>query len=220
MQIGIRHISCDFWGTLAKSNPLFTETRIAFIRENFLPSRSDSAISTAIEKVGRWADEVNMKTGVSISSMELYQKVFAFLDIELDAVQLQNLLIEIERIFIQFPPFLLNDYLLEDFKQLHDTGYSFSIGSNTAYIPGGILLKSMKKMGLTEFFSFYVFSDEINCSKPYPKFFEAVASGARPFKKDEILHIGDNYEADLVGATGIGIKALLVDFNKNRLIDL
>jgi putative hydrolase of the HAD superfamily len=65
-------------------------------------------------------------------------------------------------------------------------------------------------LGFTPYFDFKVSSLEVGCDKPHPGIFLAALerAGVEP---PEALYIGDQYDLDVVGAQGVGIKAVLLD---------
>ena len=65
-------------------------------------------------------------------------------------------------------------------------------------------------LGLAHFFDVVVISTQVGAAKPRAAIFiQALAHhGLRP---DEALHIGDSYEADVIGAQGVGLTPILVD---------
>ena len=63
----------------------------------------------------------------------------------------------------------------------------------------------MERSGLHDFFEFMVMSGEQGKPKPHPEFFfraTAMAGGPSP---DEVLMVGDNWHADILGAVACGL---------------
>ncbi|MBN2463475.1 MAG: HAD hydrolase-like protein, partial [Dehalococcoidia bacterium] len=48
--------------------------------------------------------------------------------------------------------------------------------------------------------------------KPNPEIFQAALKKAK-VKPEEVIYTGDQYDLDIVGARGVGMKALLIDRN-------
>ncbi|MCJ7737688.1 MAG: HAD family hydrolase, partial [Anaerolineae bacterium] len=86
--------------------------------------------------------------------------------------------------------------------------YRLGLISDTGLTPGRVLREVMNRDGLLRYFSVETFSDEIGVTKPEPQAFihtlEAlgVPAGAA-------AHIGDLPETDIVGARGVGMRAIL-----------
>ena len=68
------------------------------------------------------------------------------------------------------------------------------------------------KLGLQPFLDFKVTSAEVGYDKPRPEIFLAALKKAA-VKPEEALYVGDQYQIDIVGARGVGIKAVLIDRN-------
>ena len=87
-----------------------------------------------------------------------------------------------------------------------------NILSNTGFIKGLTMNKLFKKNKLDAFFSFQIYSDECNLSKPNPQIFELVFENTKKINsisKSQILHIGDNPIADYNAAINFGFNSLL-----------
>ena len=65
-------------------------------------------------------------------------------------------------------------------------------------------------VGLDAYFHFMIASAQAGCDKPHPDIFRQAlrAAGVAP---ERALHIGDSYEADVLGARGVGMDALWLD---------
>lgn len=71
-----------------------------------------------------------------------------------------------------------------------------------------------QELGIQPYLSFKVTSAEVGCDKPQPEIFLAALSKAQ-VKPEEAIHIGDQYEADVLGAQGVGMKGVLIDRNNH-----
>ena len=72
------------------------------------------------------------------------------------------------------------------------------------------------RLGLSPYLDFVVTSQEVGSEKPHPPIFRAALAKAG-VEPEEALHVGDQYNADVVGAVGVGIKPLLID--RDGLLD-
>ena len=74
----------------------------------------------------------------------------------------------------------------------------------------GTVEDGLKDRGLHEYFDAVIDSHVVGFEKPDGRIFECAiaASGARA---ESTLHVGDLYFADVVGARGAGLHALLLD---------
>ena len=68
----------------------------------------------------------------------------------------------------------------------------------------------LAELGLAEFFAFILASAEAGVEKPDGRIFRLALQrlGLRP---QEVVHIGDNYEADVLEARAVGITPILLD---------
>ena len=76
------------------------------------------------------------------------------------------------------------------------------------------LPKVVKNLGLTSYFHFLIGSSACGATKPSPKIFREALKQAKA-KPEETIHVGDTYEEDFVGASALGIQALLLDRSGN-----
>ena len=67
-----------------------------------------------------------------------------------------------------------------------------------------------RKLGLESYLNFVVTSEEVGADKPKPPIFLASLDRAG-VNASEAVHIGDQYELDVVGARGVGITPILID---------
>jgi putative hydrolase of the HAD superfamily len=68
------------------------------------------------------------------------------------------------------------------------------------------------ELGLQQYLDIKVTSSEVGCDKPRPEIFMAALEKAK-VKPEESIFVGDQYYLDIVGARGVGIKAVLIDRN-------
>jgi HAD superfamily hydrolase (TIGR01509 family) len=67
----------------------------------------------------------------------------------------------------------------------------------------------IRALGLADWFETVVISDRVGYNKPHPAIFRAAleASGVAPGRA---VHVGDSYLKDVVGATAVGMRAILL----------
>ena len=91
-------------------------------------------------------------------------------------------------------------------ERLKSDGYTLGLVSNappdTAEVIGAL--------GLPRFFKTIVVSGVVGVSKPNPEIFRIALRGAGA-EPAETVHVGDVYEADVLGARNAGIIGLLID---------
>jgi HAD superfamily hydrolase (TIGR01549 family) len=67
-----------------------------------------------------------------------------------------------------------------------------------------------QELEIQPYLSFKVTSAEVGCDKPRPEIFLAALNKAQ-VKPEEAIHIGDQYDLDVLGAQGVGMKGVLID---------
>lgn len=86
--------------------------------------------------------------------------------------------------------------------------YTLVVVSDAIFSPGRALRELLERYGLKDFFSAFVFSDELGCSKPDPRVFQRAAELAG-CSISEIVHVGDREHNDVAGPKAAGAKAVL-----------
>ena len=81
-----------------------------------------------------------------------------------------------------------------------------------------VQLKKLKKSGLKKYFKTLTISEDIGVQKPNEKIFFHALSNASAEIKNSIM-IGDNYNADILGAKNIGMKSIYFNFHKKNNIN-
>ena len=66
------------------------------------------------------------------------------------------------------------------------------------------------ELGLASLLDFTITSGEVGSEKPQPPIFLKALELAK-IKPEEAIHIGDQYQNDVVGARGVGINPILLD---------
>lgn len=86
--------------------------------------------------------------------------------------------------------------------------YKLGVISDAIFSPGRSLKILLEDEGLLQYFSTFVFSDEVGCSKPAECVFIAAKSGLG-VEFNEIVHIGDREHNDILGPEKMGMKSIL-----------
>jgi putative hydrolase of the HAD superfamily len=91
-------------------------------------------------------------------------------------------------------------------RALAARGVAVGIVSNTGRTPGAVLRRVLERYGLLGYFGAVSYSDEVGVRKPAAEIFRVTLARAG-VAASEALHIGDNPDADVVGAQGVGMRA-------------
>ena len=100
------------------------------------------------------------------------------------------------------------DDTLPTLKELKDRGLTLGLISNVVQD----MESTYEELGLRPYLAFKVTSSEVGCDKPDPEIFLAALKKAQ-IKPEEAIYVGDQYDLDVVGARGVGMKAVLIDRN-------
>ena len=93
-------------------------------------------------------------------------------------------------------------------ERLKSDGYVLGLVSNAP--PD--TMKAIEALGLPRYLPVIVVSGIVGVSKPNPEIFRYALERAG-VQASQAVHVGDVYEADIVGARNAGIKGLLIDRN-------
>ena len=86
--------------------------------------------------------------------------------------------------------------------------YKLCVVSDTIVTPGEGLRRLLEVHGLKQYFSGFVFSDEVGRAKPHRRMFESAAIQLG-VELSEMVHIGDRDTNDVKGPQALGMKAVL-----------
>jgi len=84
----------------------------------------------------------------------------------------------------------------------------FRLGFLSNYPCGRSILDSLDRIGLAPMFETALVSGDIGYAKPHPRPFQAVLE-KMDLPAEECVYVGDNWLADIQGAKGVGMKAVL-----------
>jgi putative hydrolase of the HAD superfamily len=207
---GIAHVSFDFWNTLYTSNPEFKRSRTRLF-SGFSVDCNEAQIDSFFSQVGSVHNLDLQLRRRNNSSLELYKEAC-----RLSGAALENanqLMEKSEELFLLNYPLQITSYCWDVLRIGLAEGLRFSITSNTAFIRGKVIKQFLENEGLSDLFSFFLFSDEVGVGKPQPEIFDALYEKSSSFgtqlKLSQVLHIGDDQICDLEGAQKFGLHAIL-----------
>lgn len=226
----IKHISLDFWGTIATPNKEFRQRANAFIAERY---------DTPVEKV----DAAYRKIKQDIKDNETNLKYQFLYPIDIAMIWLRefapqyigfshtngfDIATQIGILFNKYPPIIDIELIRLLGKLRTERNITTSVLSNVSFICGtfqiDVLADLQRQLGdAPEAFDFFLSSDdELVGNKPHPKAFYELyrrALGLRTdneerfvpnFSVDNIMHIGDDLLCDVAGAKAIGMQSVHV----------
>lgn len=210
------HFSFDLWLTLIRSNPEFKNKRNLLFKDFFEIDSSIERVSEVVRYYDVLCNNINEKTGLNLSTYEIYYLILNALEVDLslnDVNRLGEFYQETETLFFNYKPELIFPHIKLQFEEIVNEGKSINILSNTGFIKGKSLRKIIAYYELDSSIDFQIYSDEVGFSKPNNEMFQLVfdqVNKLRKTEKKEILHIGDNSIADYNGAVNFGFEAHLL----------
>ncbi len=97
----------------------------------------------------------------------------------------------------------------EVLERLHERDYTIGLISDVAWgLPSEFPLRDMRFYDLDQFFDDMVFSTDVGLRKPHPKVFKIALSNLGAGASESIF-VGNNLQADIKGALGVGMRAVL-----------
>ncbi len=107
----------------------------------------------------------------------------------------------IARLFRPYP------HLKPTLAELAAAGYRLHVLSNNS----SILTSQLSSHGITDSFDTITWSEEAGAEKPDPRIFE-ISLERIGAAADQVVYVGDSFEADVLGAQGAGIVPIHADY--------
>ncbi|MCX6027925.1 MAG: HAD family hydrolase [Chloroflexi bacterium] len=98
---------------------------------------------------------------------------------------------------------------IELLTELHARGLRLGVISNTIQ-PAHFMDEALRRRGIAHFFAATVYSSAVRVAKPHPAIFRA-GLAALGVPAEVAVYVGDRPEADVAGAHGVGMKAVLIE---------
>lgn len=200
----VKVISLDFGGTIAYE---LEEDYMAYHRLlKELGYLTDlNLVEKALEEARDWWREERARTG-RIWNMDVYLELIE------RVLRTLKLPVEIASDFLKILPHRVELGVYEDveltLRELKDRGYRLIVISNVSSVDN--LSIYLSRVGLRDYFEFLIASGTVGFEKPDSRIFELALkkAGVSP---EEIVHVGDDYEADYLGAENTGLIGVLLD---------
>jgi len=213
----ILHYSFDFWNTIANSNPVFKSKRTEYLSALLNNKFTYNQINNAFEKIGKEYNNEIERGSETVLPVILYKRVIKELNY-INIVEIDSLAEEINALFLQHPPRIEPEFL-DYIETIKDCDKTISITSNTAFIAGSVIKSFLVSVELYDNFDFLIFSDELEYGKPSEHIFQnllnTVQKDKQEISKKRIIHIGDNFTTDYLGASKFGLKAFQIKKTDN-----
>ncbi len=206
----IKAVFFDFYNTLVYFWPRVEEIQEAACQELGL-SVSKEAVRLGYIKADQCFNEENATTPLSFRSSEEQGRFFArYEQLILEGAGLSvslRLASQVWEMAGQVPKDLaLFDDVIPTLKSLKKRGSILGVLSN--------LRRNMddlsRKLGLEPYLHFCLTSSEAGAEKPHAPIFQAALARAG-VEPTEAIHVGDQYQSDVLGAKAVGITPVLLD---------
>ena len=164
-------------------------------------------VKRALDDARVWWNGEKAKTGevwTEVSWAKLLQKMVSNLTIPDSSWIVAQLC---ERWLLE-ANFRAYDDVLPTLNELKSAGFKLIVISNVSSSKN--LKTYLRKAGIPNCFEATIASGDIGYEKPNPEIFRK-ASKILNIPASQILHVGDKYEEDYIGAYNAGLKALLLD---------
>ncbi|MGC9172200.1 HAD family hydrolase [Caldisericum sp.] len=138
-----------------------------------------------------------------------------YLKVPYTGSQFEKIVEYYKTVILENPPVLTEQSIPKVLMRLSKR-YTLALISNTGRTPGSVLLNILEIYGIRDYFSHFIFSDEIRARKPDPKVFEH-ARNLLNLEKEAIVHIGDSFNLDFMGAKSYGFNAILYAKGKDNV---
>ncbi|MFC2033925.1 HAD family hydrolase [Chloroflexota bacterium] len=212
----IKAIFFDWFNTLARYEPPREELQSQVLQEFGFDVSPQKIISGLLLADKDYLDE-NAVSPVLKRSQEEQEQVFIryqktiLREAGINIPEESDLLLKIikrSQQLIQGISFVLFDDVITTLQALKEKSLTLGLLTNLDKDMAPIC----NDLGLEPYLDFTVTSLEAKADKPNPAIFMMALDKAR-VNASEVVHVGDQYNTDVIGARGVGISPILIDRN-------
>ncbi|MBI4234331.1 MAG: HAD family hydrolase [Chloroflexi bacterium] len=215
--MAIKAVFFDLYNTLARFDPPAVDIQLAVGRELGLPVTREGLAQGYVAADAFMAQEDAIRPLIQRDREERrrffgqYERlVLQGAGIELSPAEALNVFRQVQRRPLEMA---LYDDAEPALKALEARGKTLGLITNINLGPAGGETRMdaiLGSLGLDRYLSVTVTSMEIGIGKPHPPIFQAALrkAGVQPH---EAVHVGDQYDSDIVGARRAGIAPVLLD---------
>ena len=210
----IRAVFFDWFGTLARYDPpreVAESQALAKLGFSVPPENIGPALAVADRQYFEENTRLSMRKRSREEQARLYarlqQTVLESVGIDLSRhPDLLGKLLPMMMEYTRTARFALYDDVLPSVQELKERKLVLGLLTNMDQDMAPL----SRSLGIEGYIDFVVTSGEVGEDKPAPAIFMAALKKAA-VAPTEAVHVGDQYAVDVIGARGVGIKALLVD---------
>ena len=219
----IKVLSFDNWMTLLKPNPEVRRRRAELLHsylklDGYPVQKLEGCIFRAQKMYDHRSDLTGEQFGVEERVMDSVRRLPPGFQRTITSTEAREFGYYSRNLMSEYPPSLIEADLPHTLGILKDSGLKLALVSNTGFVDGVYMRDVFINLRILEFFSIFAFSDEIGFSKPSSQIFGRLIteSGVDPVN---ILHVGDNLQADYFGARKAGINSVLLSHHPVEGLD-
>jgi len=210
----IRGVTFDWWHTVAETPWPDWDDRMRVRRvERIREALAGKGLVLPLEDLYRAYDRHTellvgtWRNRVDLSAEEQVRAFLGFLGLDGADPDLQAVVQEAFGRALETDPPVLYPHVPDVLARLQSEGYRIGLVSNTGRTWGRYLRRVQDRLGIGSYFDVRVFSDEVGVRKPDPRIFTRALEALR-LRPDEVVHVGDDVEADVAGAKALGMRAI------------
>lgn len=192
---------------LMKVNPNFMSKRLEYLESKLQKPRD--IVEPVFQLVSNDLNKTVTRSGIAISTSRFWRIFLLRLGV-VDKAMPEIVSFNVSRLYLDNPPLLYDDNVLSTLDKYADN-IPCAITSNCLSISEDYILSAMKSLKITPYIKYFNFSNQY--AKPSPQMFMRTylgLSNSGGILPSEIVHIGTNYETDIIGATKFGFHAVQV----------
>ncbi|HDM92003.1 MAG TPA: HAD family hydrolase [Candidatus Korarchaeota archaeon] len=198
----------DMWGTIIepfKPIEAFRRARVKGLLEASGVRPSEEELERFVEIFSDYWARTNWKRVTTLEEVPAERDIAEFLaELGLEPVVTDRHLVAYSRPYVEFTR--PRDGVREALEELSQE-FRLAVVSNVTY--GPMVVESLERHGLIDYFEAVVTSYEVGLRKPHPKIFKR-ALEALEARASEAVMVGDELVDDVIGARASGIKAILL----------
>lgn len=201
----IRGVSFDLWFTLIWSDDdildEYTNARINALY-NVISKYNTKVSVEDVEKIYSYTAHFRM----IINPRKLIKYILYAVGLDPSEEVIEEAFNAYDRATYKVKPFI-NDEAIYTLEKLHKDGFTVGIISNTSFSTNSIW-RMLENIGISEYIDIVISSANEEVKKPFPEIFYRFLSkaGLKPY---EVVHVGDKYMDDVIGAYNVGMHAVL-----------
>lgn len=199
----LKAVFIDYTGTIIKEGGAFMQEIIMRVYKNSSLDNPNDAVAVWWKLLKKYEEHCYLES--YINEDEIVDRALA------DCVEQISLNDDLEQLHSLFRKFWIHAPLFSDAREFFEkcTLPIYIITNNgTKYVE-----ESMKEKNLN--YSGIISSDMVRAYKPHQEIFEK-ALEISECKPSEVIHIGDSYSSDALGAMSAGIRPVLIDRNGGK----